>query len=593
MRTFATIVVLASSILFLVISGGGLFPSTVAITALVVNLLIAILVLFPLRAPPGSVPLVRNPLLRLETVMAMLLLLVLLSALPLPPALDWLAGPLRHEQNQTVVTAFERAAQAGVPVPLNEPWFSITRNRAGTLRYFLLLAAAFGAMAATASLLAGRRIAFLHILAVLGTAVGIAGWISQWKIPQGDTIWWFIPIPHAPTSSVGCFLNRNHFGGFIAMLCPVTLALAHDAAVRKKWFVLLYTLTLTGIMAAIVALSLSRGAMLALGAGLVALSGIIAFRHSVAWGGIFLAVLLAGGMVIAGQSTVVRDRLAGIHHPASLDSVQSRLAEWRESLRVWHHYPLFGAGMNALRMVYPQYRQTSVSARLIHAENEYVQMLVEGGVVGVGLALALLAVARSRLRESPGAIPDVIKIAVAGALTVTGIHCFVDFPAHLPLYAMVLGSLAGLALPANPDPGTRKGRAVLLLPALIGMAGATVILMTHPAILKDRDDPETFFSAKYRELNQALIWAPTSSAWLYWGRALYKEGATRGEVGLCSEGVTCMTRACELDPQNYRLWYELGSTRLALKLYDGAVEAFKRANQIRPWLTPPSIPGRP
>ena len=525
--------------------------------------------------------------------MSALLLFVLLTALPIPPPLDPLAGALRHQQNQAVVTAFDQAAQAGAPAPSDKPWFSLTRNRAGTLRFFLLIAAALGAATLSASLPVRGKIAFMHFLVMCGVTIGIAGWIGQWKIPQGDTLWWFIPIPHSVTSPVGCFLNRNHFGGFVAILCPIALAIISHEFSRKRWIIAPFYALILAVMGMCVALSLSRGALLAMGAGLVASTLVITFRHRKAWGVLLFACMVAGGLLLFSQTTVVRERFSGIQNPTGINSVQSRLAEWRESLRVWPHYPIIGAGMNALRMVYPQYRQTSVGARLIHAENEYVQLLAEGGLVGVGLAVALILTARSRIRETTEPIPGVIIIAVTGALTVTGVHCLFDFPAHLPLYALVMGSIAGLLLPTGPGILIKNGRVLLALPSLIGFIGATLILVNHPRDLKNQDDPEYLYTANYRELHQALVRAPTSSAWLYLGRAMYKEGATRGDYTLCAEGETFMSQAALLDPQNYRLWYELGHTRLALKRNDSATEAFRRAQQLRSWLSVPPIPGSP
>ena len=524
--------------------------------------------------------------------LGLVLLFVLLTAIPLPPALDFLAGPLRHQQNQDVIAAFAKASQAGVPAPTSDSWFALSRNRAGTLRYFLLLSAAFGAALLSASLTQRWKTTYLRFLVILGTTVGIAGWLGQWKIPQGDTIWWFIPIPHAPTSPVGCFLNRNHFGGFVAMLCPVALALASESASRKKWAGTAFYLIMLLVMTITVALSLSRGALLALGVGLIMSTLLIAFRHRAMLGIIVLVCLVAGAAILFSQTTAVRERFSGIHHPASLSSAQSRLAEWRESLRVWPHYPLIGCGMNALRMVYPQYRQTSVSARLIHAENEYVQLLVEGGVLGTSLILAVVLAARARRRESPSATPAVIAIAATGALTVTGVHCLIDFPAHLPLYALVLGSVAGLMLPPIERP-LRWGRPLMAAPSQIGLLGALVLLTNHPDSLKTLDDPDFLFTARYRVLHQALVWAPTSSAWIYLGRAMYKEGATRGDYPLCAAGESFISHAAELDPQNYRLWYELGETRLALKQTAPATEAFQRAQHLRSWLSPPPIPRNP
>ena len=585
MRTILILLVLAITILFLTIAGGGLFPTTVGLAVVLLELTALLVLTFPVIGNiPSADATPRRP--TLEVIATAILFYILMTTLPIPPALDGLAGSLRHQQNQEVVTAFAKAMQAGIPASADEPWFSLSRNRAGTMRFFLLVAATFGAFTLSSSLSARGRIGLLNILTLIGLTVGIAGSIAQWKIPQGNTIWWFIPIPPAPTLPVGCFLNRNHFGGFVALLCPAALALVDHFFCRRNWIRMILYMVVTGLMMGVVFLSLSRGAILALTAGLAVTTMVIAYRHRTVWGLTLFILIAAGGIAVFGQTSIVRDRFTDLYH--SKGSYQSRLSEWRETIRVFPSYPFIGAGMNALRMVYPQHRQTSVSARLIHAENEYVQLLVEGGAIGVVLTVALIAAMRRRLREAVSSPPEAAVVAGVGALTVTGVHCLFDFPAHLPLYALVAGAIAGLLFPAPPT-GTGWRKALVLLPTLTGLA-VTLLLVNQPANLKNMDDPEYLYQAQYRELCQAMVWAPTSSAWEYLGYAMYREGSNRRDHELSATGESFVTHAAILDPQNYWLWYHLGEMRLALKDNPGAADAFKRANALRAWLKPPRIP---
>ncbi|MEI6564069.1 MAG: O-antigen ligase family protein [bacterium] len=586
MMAAATLITLLLSVLFLTVLGGGLFPSTVGIVAVITGAMSCLVIAMSARRNATSS---RGPLPGLEIILSLLLLFILLTALPLPPVLDPLAGSLRHEQNQAVVTAIHEASRHGTPPLMEDPWFCLSRNRAGTLRFFLLLAAAISAGMLTSSLQGPWRIGYLSFLALTGAVVGTMGYLSQWVIPQGDTIWWFIPIPHAPTSSVGCFLNRNHFGGFVAMLCPIAIALTSYALFKRRWISGIFYLALTGVMAATVFMSLSRGAMIGLCAGLAVTTLIIAFRQSIRRGLLLLVLMGVGCGALVAISPAVRERLSGIQNPTQLDSAKSRLNEWRESLRVWPYYPVIGAGANALRMVYPQYRQTSVSARMTHAENEYIQLITECGLIGVTLAGTLLWAMYRRIRQANEPLPPVIITAVSGAMTVIAIHCLFDFPAHLPLYALVLGSLAGLLL-TQPPATTRSTRWLALSPGMVAVIGTALIALFHPTDVRNMDDQQYLYKAKYRELNRALIWAPTSPAWLFLGRAMLREGAIVGNGGLCAEGENFISRAAALDPQNYGLWYEVGKTRLALKDTDRANEAFRRAHALRSWITPPPNP---
>lgn len=585
MRTFAIVGLLAAGLLFLTLTGGGLFPATAGIVALTLSL--ASVVLLLKRTPAADDAVAARPGERphLEWLIVALLLTVAATTIPLPPALDLLAGPLRHHQNEAVTAAFSQAAEAGIPTPDAAPWFALSRNRAGTFRYLMLLAASFSATLLASLLPTTGRMTCLLMLAGLGGMVGLAGHVAQWHIPQGDTLWWYLPVPHSFNQPVGCFLNRNHFAGFVALLTPAAWSLAWHGLRSRRWIVGLVLAAWGAGMTAVVVYSLSRGATLALFASLATCALLLTYQHHRRWGLFLLVVLLLSSGLVAARSTTVRERVMDLGNDSGSGSVNSRLAEWRESLRVWPSYPLFGAGMNALRMVYPQHRQTSVGARLVHAENEYIQWLVEGGVVGVLLLVLLGVAAWRRMRSTAGSLPRPLLLAVTGGVVVLAVHGAFDFPARLPLYMVAAGVLVGLVLPAPARPRNA------LLPAGTILLLAGMVLLGQPARIKNLDDPNYLQGARYRELQQALVWAPTSTAWLYLGHGMYREGQTRLTPELASVGIQFITRSAQLDPQNYRLWYELGETRLTVGDRTGALEAFTHAKKLRAWLTIPPMPG--
>lgn len=577
--------VLQASVLLLVLLGGGLFPGPVCATALLTCSAWALGLVRRHRAPAAD-PVAGAAFPWLEIAMATALLLVILTALPLPPLLDPFIGALRRQQNRVAQAFLEQGASLGL-FDDARPWFALSRNRVGTLRFVLLLASAFGAMMLSASLPARWRVKYLAYLAGVGAIVAVGGHISQWWIPQGDTLWWTLPVAHVLPGPVGCFVNRNHFGGFVAMLTPVTLVLAGHAFRRRRRFSGAVLLVMAIAMVFALFTSLSRGAVLAFAGASVALSLVLAARRSFAAAiGSLVAVAALAALVLA-ASPHARDRLAGLKHPLSIPSVQNRLMEWRESLRVWPSYPLIGAGANALRMVYPQARRTSVARWLVFAENEYVQLVAEGGVIGVAVAGAWLWAVRRRLRDGSEAVPPVVAAAAGGAVMTAAIHGAFDFALHLPLYAVVLASLAGLCL-SPPGVAPQRRLAFALAPAALGLLASAAIGLSAGTTLRRLDTDDFLGSASPVDLRRALISAPTSwHAWYYLGHGAWLEGNSRHDTRLLRFGASLMTQAAWLDPQNYRLWYALGEARLTLKDYARADAAFARARQLRPWRTPP------
>lgn len=529
----------------------------------------------------------------LEIILTATLLVLIITALPLPPILDPLGGVLRSQQNHAAAVHLKQAAHLGL-FDDTQPWFALSRNRAGTARFLLLLIASFGMLMLSASLPRRWRSAHLYALVLIGAGVAVAGHISQWWIPQGDRLWWMIPIAHVLPGPVGCFVNRNHFGGFVAMLIPVVLVLATSLFRQRQRLAGAGLLGLLAAMIGVLVMSLSRGAWLACAAGCAAVVVPPLMRRGYrSWLGVIAALVLLAGLVAAvgALSPAARTRLASLRHPLAAPSVQNRLMEWRESLRVWHRYPVLGPGANALRMVYPQTRQSATGRWLVFSENEYVQLVAEGGLVGLALAGGLVwALRRRGLDGDRDSVPDSARQACVGAMSAAAVHCLLDFPLHLPLYATVLASLVGLAIPVS---SVSRLRWVALTPALLGALAAAVLAWVPASHLRLRDAEEHLMRASPEELRAALVSAPTSwHAWYYLGRRVCQEGVTRRNLPLCYFGEDLMTEATRLDPQNYRLWYLVGRTRMVLREYDRADAAFARAQALRPWMTPPPMPRR-
>ncbi len=501
-------------------------------------------------------------------------------------------GPLRHSQHMAVRDALADAARLGW---LNEsqPWFALTRNRAGTFRVLLLTLAAFGAGTLVRGLSSSWRRRVIRVLLLLGAAVGILGYLGQWVFKQGFTLWWYFPVPPILPGPVGGFINRNHFGGFLALLCPMAIGLmADDWAARRRGAVLLDVACL-GAMVYALAWSLSRGAWLAFAGGvLVALFRLERRRVAPLLAIISVLVLLGLTLVRLPAFPVLRQRIETLRAPLDSTSAEKRLNAWREIPRIWLDYPVVGIGPNALRMIYPQYRWTTSGQWLVHAENHYIEWAVDTGLVGT-IVLALMGISLALTIRHAGGPPLANRGVVAGsagAVTVAALHAAVDFALLVPLYATALAILIAVRLPplrATTDRPWTAGR-TSAIPSLAALLIAVTLHFRPGGAVHQMDAHEFLQQADPPALRTALVWAPTSwHAWYYLGRAACEEAVRRNDIRLSAFGEECVTQAAAYDPNNYRLWHELGILRMNMGLRRQASEAFRRAQSLRPWMTPP------
>lgn len=590
--TWLATITLAAALIFLFASGGGIFPWTVCVAAVLTA---------GAHLVCGRTG--KNPALaryrKIEAVYIAVIAFVLLTLVPLPTPLTVIAGKLRYEQNRCVTEAIGEAVRLGL-LPDKSACFPLTRNCAGTMRATVLLVACFSCLFLASALTEKQKRGFLYLLFLSGGVLAVAGYVALRIRPQGDTLWWTIPIPHGLPGPLVCFANRNHFAGYLAMLCPVALGLSFSGIARCRrghpvHHVLagvagaVFCLLMFAAMTVAVALTLSRGAVVAYAGGHLVLLAIYLVRRR--W-------IRAASLAIAGCAVVAalislpnagfRERMDALRSPVSGGEFKERIDAWRTCITIWRSYPVAGAGLNAFRMAFPQHRTTSRREFMTYPENEYAQLPAESGLIGTGLfVLFIVAVLRCRIRDGDSAVSAPL---LAGLATVA-IHACFDFAPHLPVYAMTVATMLGF-LAGRPDRGlllrfptasflNRQAWPSMLALVLVG------ILSLHAHSMRVMDSPGRMADLGIRRLAVAMQWSPVSwQTWFYFGRECCRDRQRESKL----LGERCITEAARLDPNNYLLWRELGHLRLKLGMTDKARTAFARTKELRYWVDVPDIP---
>jgi O-antigen ligase len=199
----------------------------------------------------------------------------------------------------------------------------------------------------------------------------------------------------------GCFGNPNFAGGFFALALPV-LAQQSLAAEERAWRLMARVAAALALLG--LALSASKAALLGLLVS-AALAGHLLYwsdappamkRRGLTWLGCALGLGLALGSLSLPADSF--RRLAG--GPAAWsDSVSFRTVTWAGTWDLAKARPLLGWGPGTFSAAYPPYRRPEAMAaqqehsyEVTEPENWPLQLLAETGVLGLGAALALLAV---------------------------------------------------------------------------------------------------------------------------------------------------------------------------------------------------------
>jgi len=512
---------------------------------------------------------------------------ILLTLIPLPKPLTIVTGPNRYKQNTAVAELLHKSEELKITKP-HIKLFSTTRNRAGTMRALLLLAAIYGAFEAIRLLSNRNRMIYMHAMIFIGTAVAIAGYLSCTVYPQGNRLWWLFQVTPFHRPPVGSFLNLNHYAGFIAMLSIAALGTAITNIRTKHPILAALTATASLTMAAFVVISASRGAILALGAGLLAIAASVIFTLK---GRLRLIASLAVTAAIICTATIAvmtpkaRQRLSTLSHPLTDYSLRPRLCAWQGALKVWTHYPIAGAGANAFRFTYSQYKDKQFRSYRRFAENEPLHILAEGGIIGIILSALLLLSIATRLihptqQAPPGSDSPHLSLAVhplslaAAAVLITGLtHASVDFIIHLPLYSITIATIIAAGLP--PAANRKHLKTALAITLLISFG---LMPLTKP--LSKYDTGGYAVTDSNDRLAKLLTWSPTNPQILRRLAANCTRLNTRPAKELAEEFITL---AAQYDPNDMDIWIQLGNIRLKCGNKPGAKEAFKKAKSIRSW----------
>lgn len=319
------------------------------------------------------------------------------------------------------------------------------------LAVFLVFAVVYNNLTSTGALLRLSVVVLIN-----GVLLSLFALVQFFAAPPKTVYWNYAALGEV----FGPFINRNHFPDYVNMCIGLGIGLlvnqdrrGPSSASAEEDGSLMQTLhnpltlwigAALGLMVSAVAFSRSRGGLLAL-VGAALLCGIVGWRRrgrSFRFG----SLLLVAGVVLALSAWfgigLVTDRLSTLWRGEALDS---RVPLWLRSLPIVADFPIWGTGYGTFGYIEPMYRPDAPSEETLawydHAHNDYLEILVEGGAVGLGLAvLALAFVYRCGYRalgpERRG--PEAgLALGALFAFTALVLHSFGEFGVHVPAITLL------------------------------------------------------------------------------------------------------------------------------------------------------------
>ncbi|MCU0724753.1 MAG: O-antigen ligase family protein [Planctomycetes bacterium] len=390
-----------------------------------------------------------------------------------------------------------------------------------TSRAALFLALLAGAALATARLARSARAGAVLLagLATVAAAMALAEAVAP-GLPLGL----LGAEGLGDVGATGTFVYRGTFAAFVAMALGISAAGFVAGFCRRLPLLAALSAMASAALVAGLLVCRSRAGLAAgvLAAAVGAAASVRSRAVKVAAGCLAGAVLLGAILFLPG----LRERFCYLAERPAHGFLDIRVPVWRSALDLVPGRPVLGTGLGGFERAIHLTQSDRVPEEIFFAHSEPLNLLVEGGVVGLllGGALVLLgflgALGRARSGE-PG--PAAIGAACAGGLAGLLAMALVDFPLSIPATALSATVLLFL-------PGAAAGPLTAPRPAHVACAALAVLVAIGSFVFRDR------------------LWPGEREGFRTRGEVLASEGAGLYAERRTSEAAKTLARARDAQP---------------------------------------------
>ncbi len=366
-----------------------------------------------------------------------------------------------------------------------QPWTGASLDAPGSLRGVAFFTIVLGVAVLALRLAVSERGRYRLLAAVAGLC-GLTAVVVWSHEMLGARSVYGIYDPHASPHLLGPLLNLNHLGCLMAVGTVLAMGLVMYRR-QPTWMRIVWVAVITACGTLTVA-TVSRGATLALLVGALGTSMmLLGHRFTGSEGGrrdlftkslpIAIVALCTIVVIIYSNAENVQNAISNTSM-SELTRPRTKFAAWKSAVQLVEESPWIGVGRGAFEPSFTRVYADAGFSTFSHAENAYVQAVVDWGIPG-GVILAVTfawfwIVALRRWRDGP------LAAGALGALGVVAVQSNVDFGVELLAIAapitVVAATVAYVPLREASAKDLRLPRLVRAL-HILGLVGAAVVLL--------------------------------------------------------------------------------------------------------------------
>lgn len=459
-----------------------------------------------------------------------------------------------------------------------------------------------------------RLFLFLGILALLQMVPALVQFSSHdpWM-----PLSWAQRQDHGNWRASGFFISPNNFAGFLEVMALFAMSYAIWGRTTLLIRIILGYCAL--VFVAGVAISGSRGGYLSLvfGSAVLLLFSLIAWRRMQRENFALAALLSSVGalalfsaiLLIVFLSPTLGERVQQINDPENM-----RLLLWKSALQQFHLSPIWGTGGFSFLYFGRLFRDPTVQNDPIHVHDDYLQLLADYGLVGMGLFLLLLithlragGISFLKLTTPSPHSPDLqsdrlaMNIGSLSAVAAYMVHSLVDFNMQLPLNALMMTVVfAVLANAGTPFEDSRSQQSLggfrKSLRYSLPLLGLALLLYGIPMIRGEYLAERARIALRDGHPQEALEWSRKGTIkthdnpelYYYRGEAaleLVMMGNPKGQSDLQDlkfESVSAFLSGLKVFPYDSRLALKLAQAQAVAGDYFSALESIDYAQRLDP-----------